>query len=159
MPLNFKKRFFLYIFFFDLIFSYKGWRFFKNLPVNGQRTWTNAWTANSINAMIKNYKISFYRNILGITNINNINSFILLEYYNLLWKTQWYDEWLELKKLKIIHTSKKKFKKNFVINEENILSELLFIRNKYLKKKVRIQFKSNFDLIGFEPGTLLNYNF
>jgi hypothetical protein len=37
-----KKRQLIRIYIFDLLFSYKGWRFFKFLPVNGQRTWTNS---------------------------------------------------------------------------------------------------------------------
>ena len=56
------------------------------------------------------------------------------------------------------YESSQKYKKEILANEENIFSEMLFVRSKYLKKKVRVQFKSNFNLIGFEPGTLWNYS-
>lgn len=155
---NFKKKYLLSLYFFDLIFCYKGWRYFKHLPSNGQRTWTNSWTAAKLNSQVKNHKIFFLKNILGLSSSDNFSAMLLIEYYNLLWKLQWYDEWLELKKNKLITSSKRNFKKNIVVNEEAILSELLYIRGKFLKKKVRIQFKGAFSLLGFEPGLLWNYN-
>jgi hypothetical protein len=112
-----------------------------------------------LNRSIYAHKINFFKKILGYTNTERISSVIILEYYNLLWKMQWYDEWLELKKIKFYYNSKKKIKKDHNVSEDLILSELLYIRGKFLKKKVRIQFKSGFNLLGFEPGSTWNYNY
>ena len=154
---NYKKKNLMHIYFFDLIFCYKGWRFFKQLPVNGQRTWTNSNTSNILNISSKVNKLNYYKNILGFSNLSSINSFLLVEYYNLLWKLQWEDEWLELRKNKLIFL-KKKSRKEISITEEALLSELLYLRGRLLKKKVRVQFKGGTSILGFEPGLFLNYN-
>ncbi len=145
------------VYFFDLNFSYKGWRFFKNLPVNGQRTWTNNNNSFKHNSVTKQIKLNYFKDVLGYSNYSSINSFLLVEYYNLLWKLQWEDEWLELRKNKLIFL-KKKSRKDIQISEESVLGELLYLRSKLLKKKVRVQFKGGTSILGFEPGLFLNYN-
>jgi hypothetical protein len=64
---------------------------------------------------------------------------------------------LELRKNKLIFL-KKKSRKDIQISEESVLGELLYLRSKLLKKKVRVQFKGGTSILGFEPGLFLNYN-
>lgn len=155
---DFKKRSLVFSYLYDLSFTNHGWRFYKNLPVRGQRTWTNSNTAFIKNNSVKNYKIFFIKSFLGLSS-STASSVLMLEYYNLLWKLQWEDEWFELRKYKLRggQNLKKNFKNN-TIQENDILAELIFIRNKFLKKKVRIQFKGGSYLLGFQPSTVLHYN-
>ena len=99
-------KFYLNIVFLDLIFSYKGWRHFKGLPVNGQRTWTNSITVFKNNHILRNHKLSLFKKFFNNNKDLNFNSYLLLEYNNLLWKIQWEKEWVYLRKKKI------KMKKN-----------------------------------------------
>jgi len=55
-----KKKWLLNIFFLYFFNTYKGYRHLLGLPVNGQRTWTNAWTCYVSNLTLRNYKKFFY---------------------------------------------------------------------------------------------------
>lgn len=135
----------------DLIFSYKGWRHLFLLPVRGQRTWTNS---NSVtnNKFLKNHKTLLIKNYLNVNNLNLVNSYILIEYINLLWKLQWTSEWLELKKKRLFFLKKKNKSLKPKIDEQSILIELISIRSKFLKKKTKAISKNNYVALGFEPG-------
>lgn len=148
---NVKKLILFSIYFLDLNFTYKGWRHLNNLPVRGQRTWTNA---NSImnNKILKNQKILILKILLNTSNLNLINSYITIEYINLLWKLQWTNEWLELKRKRLFFMKKKIRNLKLKTDEQSILQELASLRAKFLKKKTKASVKGGYVALGFEPG-------
>jgi len=87
------KRSTLNIYLLDLISSYRGWRHSRNLPVRGQRTWSNAWTSSKLNNFLKNIKIKKGRKIYGNLPTVEIYTAQLAEQVNLVWKEQWFAEW------------------------------------------------------------------
>ena len=77
----------------DLVFCYKGWRHFRGLPLNGQRTWTNGNTASTKINLLKRLKLKVARNVYGNFNDIALNTAYAAEQYNALWYRQWYKEW------------------------------------------------------------------
>lgn len=122
------------------------------LPVRGQRTWTNANSVFNSNKVLKNQKNLIIKNYLNINNVNLINSYITIEYLNLLWKMQWTSEWLELKKKRLFFLKKKTKNLKLKIDDQSIYLELAAIRSKFLKKKSKVTSKNNYVALGFEPG-------
>ncbi len=78
---NIKKKF-ITKYFYDLIFSYRGWRYFKKLPVNGQRTRAgfNNFLKNDQQIFAHKFKILSKQN--QIDNKELITALLLIEYYN-----------------------------------------------------------------------------
>jgi len=148
---NLKKLVLFSIYFLDLNFTYKGWRHLQNLPVRGQRTWTNGVSALS-NKILKNHKLFVLKNFLNITNLSLVSSYLTIEYINLLWKLQWTSEWLELKKKRLFFLKKKTKNLKMKIDEQSILQELASLRAKFLKKKTKTSIKGGYVALGFEPG-------
>ena len=140
------------IYMLDLIFSYRGWRHLNLLPVRGQRTWTNANSVVNSNKSLKNHKSLIIKNYLNISNVNLINSYITIEYINLLWKMQWTSEWLELKKKRLFFLKKKTKNIKLKFDDQSIFLELASIRSKFLKKKSKVTSKNGYVALGFEPG-------
>lgn len=96
-----KNKHFLNIYMYDILHTYKGWRHLQGLPVNGQRTWSNAWSTYKTNLFLRNYKLLFIKKIYGNISLHEINTIMLAEQYNLLWKLQWNMDWLEAKKKRL----------------------------------------------------------
>ena len=91
---NLKKRRLINIYFLDFISSYRGYRHSFGLPVNGQRTWTNAKSTFSANPLLRNYKLNmFKKSLLGLP-VSDINNAFYLEQLNFLWKSQWELEYI-----------------------------------------------------------------
>lgn len=148
---NLKKLVLFSIYFLDLNFTYKGWRHLQGLPVRGQRTWTNGVSALN-NKTLKTHKLFILKNFLNISNPNLVNSYLTIEYMNLLWKLQWTSEWLELKKKRLFFLKKKTRNLKLKIDEQSILQELASLRAKFLKKKTKTSVKGGYVALGFEPG-------
>lgn len=76
------------LFIHDLVFSYKGWKHHKGLPIRGQKSRTNAKITKRSNVDMKELKHrtlkSYYRNMQA--NLIGVGSFV--EAYNRLWYTQ-----------------------------------------------------------------------
>lgn len=154
---NLYKNLFLYnVYFLYLIFSYKGYRHLKSLPVRGQRTWTNSKSCKN-NNFLKNYKISILKTFLNSNNLLILNSYLYLEFVNLMWKLNWLTEWFDLKKKRLFYLKKKSKNIKFKYDEYSINVELNSIRSRLLKKKSKVTGKNSYVALGFEPGTALNY--
>lgn len=96
-----KKKNLLNIFFLDVISSYRGWRHARGLPVRGQRTWTNAWSSYKSNLVLRHYKIILLRRVYNKVSLSDLNIAYAAEQFNLLWKVQWENEWLDAKKKRL----------------------------------------------------------
>ena len=101
------KQRLLNIFFLDIISSYRGWRHARGLPVRGQRTWTNAWSVYKSNLILRHYKIILLKRIYNKVSLSDLNLAYAAEQFNLLWKVQWENEWLDAKKKRIQLTKKR----------------------------------------------------
>ena len=98
----------LNIFFLDIISSYRGWRHSRGLPVRGQRTWTNAWSVYKSNLVLRHYKIILLRRVYNKVSLSDLNIAYAAEQFNLLWKVQWENEWLDAKKKRLQLIKKRK---------------------------------------------------
>lgn len=72
----------------DKSLSYKTFRHLFNLPVNGQRTWSNAKSIKTIQSELYKYKFKKYNKFT-----NNNHTLFMAEIINLLWKLQYNYEW------------------------------------------------------------------
>jgi len=106
MSKSFKKKRLLNIYYLDLISSYRGWRHSKGLPVRGQRTWTNAWSAYKSNLILREYRVEVSKRIYGSIQLNHLSIAYLAEQINSLWKFQWEREWKIAKKKKVYTNAK-----------------------------------------------------
>jgi len=146
-----KRRHILNIFILDVITSYRGWRHYKGLPVRGQRTWTNHVSSFRSNTVLRNYKIKLAKKFYGNLPVYEINIALAAEQINLMWKIQWFNEWLSAKK------SRMNFKGNantikidlFSMANNQIMNPLKF---KNMTKKQKQSFKKNHFSLGFDPG-------
>jgi len=114
-----KRRTILNVFMLDVITSYRGWRHYKGLPVRGQRTWSNAWSSFRSNLTLRNYKIKMSKKFYGNLPTYEVNIALAAEQINLLWKLQWYHEWLAAKFSRL----------NFKGNEKTIKIDLYSMAN------------------------------
>jgi len=136
-----KKRRLINIYFLDFIGSYRGYRHSFGLPVNGQRTWTNAKTVFSSNCLLRNYKLNSFKKSLLNLPLNDVNNAFYLEQLNFLWKSQWELEWFFAKKKRLIDLKKSR---GYIKFDVNTLSKI----NPNVKDKK----KQSLFSIGFDPG-------
>jgi hypothetical protein len=143
---TYQKRKLLNIYILDLISSYKGWKHLFLLPVNNQRTWTNAKTVFLNNRILRDHKIFLFKNYYGNIHMFTINDLLNIEIFNYYWKSQWYNEWVELKKKRL-----KILKKNpWLLKKISNVKNLKNINLKVEKDEKTIN--SNLFLLGYEPG-------
>lgn len=138
---NLKKKRLVNIYFLDFISSYRGYRHSFGLPVQGQRTWTNANTVFKSNSLLRNYKLNSFRKSLMGLPVNEINNAFYLEQLNFLWKSQWELEWFFAKKKRLIDLKKSR---GYIKFDINTLAKI----NPNLKDKK----KQSLFSIGFDPG-------
>jgi len=77
-----KKRALLHVFLYHILHNYKGWCYIRNLPINGQRTWSNAWTAHRCNTLLKKYLLRRGRTYYGNLHSSEIFTAYLAECVN-----------------------------------------------------------------------------
>ena len=151
----YKSKLEVNIFYLDLISTYRGWRHSKGLPVRGQRTWSNSWSAYRSNLIMREVKLRVAKKFYGNIAPNEINMAYLAEDINLLWKAQWDNEWKAAKK-KLKLAEKKNSRTPLKIDLASMAKNNIIlddVTNKKLKanKKKRIVQKNVFTL-GFDPG-------
>mgnify|MGYP003878936079 FL=1 len=146
-----EDRILLNIFYLDLIMAYRGWRHSRGLPVRGQRTWTNAWSAYRSNLILREHKVIIAKKLYGSLPLDNLNITYLAEQTNLLWKLQWENEWKEARKKRLVA-----MRSNIRVTSVDLYSMSKGIvdnsNNKKIKKKVKSSFSKNLFTLGFDPG-------
>ena len=150
----YKKQKLLNIYLLDLIASYKGWRHLFLLPVNNQRTWTNAKTVFSNNRVLRDHKMFLFKNFYGTTSISNVNDLLNIEILNYYWKNQWFDQWVELKRKRLKILKKNPWLMKKIANVKNLKSLNVKIDNDKTEKN---NSGTNLFLIGYEPGFTKNF--
>jgi ribosomal protein S13 len=156
---NIFKRKSFNIFMADVITLYRGWRHFKGLPVRGQRTWSNAWSAYKANWTLRNFKLNNAKKFYGNIPEKEINVAHIAEQVNMLWKDQWEQEWISAKH------SILKFKGHPNTMKIDLYSMANYqvmhpLKLKNLSKKQKSSYKKNYFSLGFDPGftkSLLNH--
>ena len=103
-----KKKMIFNIFMLDFINVFRGIRHAFGLPVRGQRTWSNAWSAFRSNLTLRQFKIKISKRFYTSISINDLNIAYLAEQINSLWKIQWESEWKKAKRQRQIATKKSK---------------------------------------------------
>ena len=129
------------IFMLDLINSYRGLRHAFGLPVRGQRTWTNAWSAYRSNLALRQFKIKISKRLYTSITLNELNIVYLAEQINNLWRLQWDTEWKKAKRQRQIQAKK-------LHNVYNVDLKAIASANVSTKSK---KGGSNY-IIGFDPG-------
>lgn len=135
----------------DIINSYRGWRHFRNLPTRGQRTWSNASTSKRCNTILRILKVKLARRGLGSMPLHEVSIATAAEQINLVWRMQWYPEWLIAKRNRLGYQGAPNTMKVdlYSMAKGQIMSPLKF---KKLSKKQRQSFKKNHFTLGFDPG-------
>ena len=136
----------------DLLLTYKGWRHFKGLPVNGQRTWTNSKNSKKSNIELKGLKFRIFKSFYKGFNNSSVNVGMSVESYNRLWYKQWHSEWVlnKTKRQKFMKTSNKVCVYDFISVVAGRISG--YQRQAKPGKKKRV-YKSNFFTIGLRKGS------
>lgn len=145
------------IFFLDLVCSYRGYRHCRGLPVRGQRTWTNANSCYNSNTILRQFRIFYFKKLLGTNSVNFASQSHMSEQINLLWKIQWDVEWRESRrKQKRMNQDKKKGGLSIDLQAMSKGDVSGFTRRgSAAKKKLYKQKKSQFTL-GFDVGFTKN---
>jgi len=133
------------------LYCYRGWRHFYNLPVNGQRTWSNNKTRFRLPNLLRDYQISLFRDKYGINTKTNLNISFFTEHTNLLWIQEWYDEWLSAHEVFLGTKQKTKFFR-LRINYRHFMNlqiatpkSVEFKKKKKNRKKLKAEFTVGFD--------------
>jgi hypothetical protein len=147
-----KRRQLVYLFSYHVIRNYRGWRYIRNLPINGQRTWSNAWTAHRCNTLLKPIILKRGRSFYGNLQSSEIYTAYLAEYVNKKWKENWNADWTYARSIRLFNKKKKKrlikidlysMARGHVITERRLSK---------LTKKQRAQHNLNHYSLGFTPG-------
>jgi ribosomal protein S13 len=136
-----KKKVIFNIFILDLINSYRGLRHAFGLPVRGQRTWTNAWSAYRSNLTLRQFKIRLSKRLYTSITISELNIAYLAEQINSLWKLQWDSEWKKAKRQRQVQA--KKSRNLYKVDLKAIAGANVSVKDKK---------KQSSYLVGFDPG-------
>lgn len=135
------------------LLSYKGWRHLFGKPVNGQRTWSNGKTRKKQKNKLYNFRLFKFQKRFGIHTKANLKISFISEHLNLLWNSEWNDEWLSANKVFSESKQKTKFFRirinyrymmNFQISTPKSLE---YKKTKKNRKKVKTEFTVGFDCI------------
>ncbi len=135
-----KRKMVFNVFILDLINSYRGLRHAFGLPVRGQRTWTNAWSAYKSNLTLRQFKIKVSKRLYSSVTISELNIAYLAEQINNLWRLQWDSEWKQAKRQRQIQAKKSK-----IFSKIDLKSATSSISVKGKKKNINY-------VVGFDPG-------
>jgi len=147
---NKEARSFFKILILNNINSYKGWRHFFGLPVNGQRTWSNNNTRYRFKNKLIEFKMLLFKKKFELTQHFIIKRSFYSEYINLLWRYEWKYEWLSARKIFNKNNSKKKYFK-MKINYDALLNlqvstpiNQAYKKTKKNRKKIKVDFTVGF---------------
>jgi hypothetical protein len=135
----------------DLLSLYRGWRHSRNLPVRGQRTWSNGWTASRSNILLKHLRIKKGKKMYGNLPISEIYTAQLAEQINSMWKDQWPHEWSAARSSRLKSTAHRNVIKTdlYSMAQGNVMSPVKFQK---LSKKQQQSYNKNHFSLGFDPG-------
>ncbi len=141
----------LNVYLLDLFFTYRGWRHFRNLPVHGQRTWSNAKTARNINIFLRSLKIEKATKVYGNLPKSEVYTALMAENVNLMWKQQWRKDWKQSRDALISSKSPKKVMRIdlYSLAKGNVMTPRKFSK---LSKKKKQAFNKNHFTLGFDIG-------
>jgi len=152
---NIKRRVIVTIFIYHIIRNYRGWRYIRNLPIHGQRTWSNAWTAHRCNTLMKKLILKRGRSYYGNLQTSEIYTAYLAEYVNKKWKEIWYHDWRYARDVRI--STKKRRRRQAKIDLYSMAKGHIITKKRLsmLTKKQRAQHNLNNFSLGFTPGFTL----
>lgn len=148
---KFFKKTTINIFFLDFIQSYKGWRHSKGFPCRGQRTWSNASSAKNANISLRKFKLKLLTRLYKKFPEHQLNVLYLAEQINMLWRSQWNNEWKAARKQRLEETAKgKKIEPDLIaMSKGNVVHPN---KVKRMNKRQKQQLKKNSYSLGFEIG-------
>ena len=148
---------FIYLYYFliiDICSSYKTYRHLFGLPVNGQRTWSNANSTYYNNLLLRQYKFKKFNLFLQNAAPFSFKKIFLCEYINLFWKKQFFLEWASVRRKKFLFQ-----KRNLYVHYKidfNYLSsaniEHFYKRSLNLKKQKSHRKKRKYSTNSFNIG-------
>lgn len=149
--------------FIDLCSIYKSYRHIFGLPVNGQRTWSNANSTYYSNLILRHYKLKKFSFFIIDSKPLSFKKVFLAEYVNFFWKKQFYLEWVSVKKRReyfFQKTSKMPYKidYNYLVNcnIEHFFLKSLNLKKKKSHRKKKIFLKNSFN-VGWPFGFSRDY--
>lgn len=161
--LQFKNLVLSYLLITDICCCYKTYRHIFGLPVNGQRTWSNANTTYYNNLLLRQHKLKKFHYYVNDTKPLSLKKVFLCEYINLFWKKNFFLEWVSVRRRRKLVEQKNFFSKinidfNFLVNSniEHYYSRSIFFKKKKSHRKKRKFSKNSFN-IGWNFGFSRKY--
>lgn len=141
----------------DFIWSYKGYRHIKGLPVHGQRTWSNGWSTSRSNFILRSIRARWAFKYYGNITLRDAKFGLYAEYNNSLWKRQWRNCWFYAKKRRLSIAALKKKNNQYhnpTINIKNMAAGYIFLPSlkKELTKKQKSLQEQSIYAVGYPLG-------
>lgn len=147
----------------DVCSMYKTYRHIFGLPVNGQRTWSNANTTYYNNLLLRQYKLKKFSIFLNDSKPLSFKKIFLAEYINIFWKKQCFLEWASVRRRRHIFQQSNfyiryKVDFNYLVNSniEHFFKKTLELKKKKSHRKKR-KFPKNTFNIGWQFGFTKDY--
>jgi len=152
--LTYKQLFLVNLIFLDICCTYKTYRHIFGLPVNGQRTWSNANNSYTTNIILRQYKLKKFSNFLVNSKPFEFKKIFLAEYVNFFWKKQFFLEWLSVKKKRLLFLQNNYYITYKVDFDSMVKGRIdhFFLKILNLKKKKSHRKKKNFLKNTFNTG-------
>jgi len=146
-----RQRYLFNVYKLHLLQIYKGWRYVRNLPIHGQRTWSNGWTAYRCNNKLKAILVRKSRKFYGNLSDSELYTAYMAEYVNKKWITHWKKDWIEARHERI---QSKVHKKLIKIDLYSMARGHILTKRKFekLSKKQKAQHNRNHYSLGFTKG-------
>jgi len=146
------RRRVVHVFKYHILRAYRGWLLIRNLPIKGQRTWSNAWTATRCNLQLKPLIAKRGKTFYGGLPASEIYTAYLAEYINKKWRQHWRYEWERAKFRRLIAKAKKR--KPYRVDLFSMAKGHIITRRRMVKltKKQKAQHDFNNYSMGFTPG-------
>ena len=122
----------------------------RGLPSNGQRTWSNASTSKTCNRFLQRHKLGLSKLFFSGVDSNELLLASSAEQINMLWRRQWYREWLYSRSSirRQLRGRRGSFRLDLTATAAGWLGDLRRDNPKLGKKKKKMLTGS----IGFDPG-------
>lgn len=156
---NFLKKSLIHILFKFFTNSYKGYRHFLCLPVNGNRTWSNHKSQKKKpKYFLEFYKLYYFRKYKNYCSNHRKNYILYIEFLNRVWFFHFFIDYLSAKKARLKYSYKSKYVtwkfdlKNAIANRlwNHIEKKEKINKRKKKKNRKKIKIKNNLFNVGFD---------
>jgi len=99
-----------HIFTYHVFKQYRGWCYIRGLPIHGQRTWTNAWSACRCNVLMKPLILKRAKDFYGNLPNKEMYTAYMAEFVNRAWRTFWHRDWAAARANRLKHKKNRRLR-------------------------------------------------